>query len=73
MKEGDKTFTLYWRTGDREIVHGRDVAEAMTRAGYGGGSVRELDFYANGDNDNYVWNPAERKWNNTKFSKSATA
>lgn len=65
MKKGDKTFTLYWRTGDRNVVHGRDVAEAMTLAGYGGGTVRALDFWAHGDNSEYVWVPDERDWKKT--------
>jgi len=38
----DKTFTLYWRTGTREVVTGKDTADAMTRAGYGGGATRAL-------------------------------
>ena len=69
MKDGDKQFTLYWRTGKREVVSGRDPAEAMTLAGYGGGAIRALDFYAEGDNHEYSWDSGEREWNNTALMK----
>lgn len=62
MKEGDKLFTLYWLTGRREVVSGRDIAEAMTLAGYSAGALRALDFYASGDNQEYNWVEGERKW-----------
>lgn len=54
-------FTLYWRTGDREVVEGRNPAEAMTRAGYSGGAVAALDFWARGDDSKYSWNPSARE------------
>lgn len=60
--DDNKTFTLYWRTGDRELVQGRSPAEAMTLAGYGGGAIRALDFYANGDDRDYTWNCVSREW-----------
>ena len=56
------TYTLYWRTGKRETVQGADPAQAMTLAGYGGGAVRALDFYANGDNHEYEWDATKRDW-----------
>lgn len=59
----DKKLTLYWRTGDREVVEGSDIANAFMRAGYGGGAIRALDFHAEGDDENYAWNGAEREWN----------
>lgn len=64
MAENDPKFTLYWRTGDREVVQGRTVAEAMTLAGYGGGALRALDFWATGDNTEYWWDAKERDWHN---------
>lgn len=60
--KGDPTFTLYWRTGDRETVAGRSIAEAMTLAGYGGGAVAALDFWEHGDNREYEWNAETREW-----------
>ena len=56
------TYTLYWRTGKRETVQGENPAQAMTLAGYGGGAVRALDFYANGDDHNYRWDAEKRDW-----------
>lgn len=61
MKD-DPKFTLYWLDGKREVVQGRTAAEAMTLAGYGGGAVRALDFYANGEDTDYRWVPESRKW-----------
>lgn len=58
----EKQYTLYWRTGQREVVSGRTPEEAMTLAGYGGGAVRALDFYANGENTEYRWDGQTREW-----------
>jgi hypothetical protein len=57
-----KTFTLFWKTGQRELVNGENPAEAMTLAGYSGGAVGALDFYSQGDCKNYVWNKETRYW-----------
>lgn len=57
-----KKFTLYWRDGKRQVVEGSDPADAMNRAGYGGGAVAALDFYAEGDNHDYRWDAAKRDW-----------
>jgi hypothetical protein len=62
----DKIFTLFWRTGDRDLVSGRNIAEAMTLAGYGGGSIPALDFHAERDcRDHYEWDAAKRSWEMT--------
>lgn len=58
-----KTYTLFWKTGQREIVHGYNPAEAMTLAGYGGGALGALDFYSSGDCKEYTYNKDERTWN----------
>lgn len=58
----DRTFTLFWLDGKRELVHGRSIEEAMTHAGYGAGAVRALDFYADGDSSEYAWNMDAREW-----------
>lgn len=60
-----KTFTLFWLTGQAEIVKGNTPAEAMTLAGYSNGALRALDFYAEGDKReewlfiNDLWQKAE--------------
>ena len=40
-----KTFKLHWLGGSTEIIRGRDITDAMSLAGYGGGSLRALDHY----------------------------
>lgn len=58
----DPIYTLYWRTGKREIVKGRSIAEAITLAGYSRGALRALDFYSPGDDHRYEWNEKNRDW-----------
>lgn len=36
------------------MVEGTDVADAMRRAGYGGGALRALDYYREGDATTFV-------------------
>lgn len=55
-------FTFYWQDGRRTMCEGASPADALTRVGYGAGAVRALDFYAHGDNKEYVWNPDSRNW-----------
>jgi len=63
-----KEFTLFWLTGHSEVVKGNEPHEAMNNAGYGGGSVRALDFYANGDKrEEYEWDSQNREWNPLKI------
>lgn len=50
-----KQFTFFWRTGRREVLMGIDPANAANNAGYGGGAMRALDFWSEGDNQNYEW------------------
>lgn len=61
----DREYTLFWRTGDREIIRGSDASDAIKRAGYGGGALRALDFYAAGDCTDYIWNTEARNWDMT--------
>jgi hypothetical protein len=62
-KSAYKKFTLYWRDGKSEVVRGKDIANAMNRAGYGAGALGALDFYTNGDSraDNQ-WIAEQRRW-----------
>lgn len=55
-------FTFYWLTGKREVLEGDKPHEALNNAGYGGGAVRALDFYAKGDDNDYVWDGEKRSW-----------
>lgn len=61
-----KKFTLFWLDGKSEIVEGNNVADAMTKAGYGNGALRALDFQGEGDlQDKYVWDKEKRSWEMT--------
>ncbi len=55
-------FTVFWRHGRRDVFEGRDIADAFSRAGYGGGAIRVVDFYANGDDKSYTWDEAKHDW-----------
>lgn len=62
-----KTYTLFWLTGQSEIVKGNNPADAMTLAGYGNGALRALDFYAEGNKSgDYCWSPTEHTWKKTR-------
>jgi len=63
MTDTEKCWSFYWLTGQREVLPGATAVDALNRAGYGGGGVRALDFYAEGDrDDSWVWNPGTRQW-----------
>jgi hypothetical protein len=57
-----KKYTLYWLTGDKEIVNGYDIADAVRRSGYGGGALRALDFWELGESSNWLWDKEAGKW-----------
>jgi len=40
-----RKFILHWLTGKIEIVEGKDIADAFTKAGYSSGALRALDWY----------------------------
>lgn len=41
----DKKFILYWLDGKTEEVTGPNIQIAFSRAGYGGGAIRALDYF----------------------------
>ena len=57
-------YIIYWRSGESQLVEGRDIADAFTRAGYGAGALRAVDFYDATTNGKptYQWDKASRKW-----------
>lgn len=55
-------FTIYWLDGTKSVIEGETVHEAFSAAGYNGGAVRAVDWYENGVNDDYVWNPEKKAW-----------
>jgi hypothetical protein len=57
-------FTVYWRDGSRSVLSGGNtISEAFTAAGYGAGAVHAVDWYENGENDDYVWDSEKKRWN----------
>lgn len=38
-------FILHWKDGQDEKVTGENIADAMTRAGYGAGALPALDYW----------------------------
>ena len=60
----EKEFTLFWLTGKKELVTGENITIAVNKH-YGGGAMRALDFWANGnymDSDRYVFNKERHMW-----------
>lgn len=53
MSNDDKTFTIFWLSGNKEVVTGPTIEEAFSRAGYGGGAIRAIDFFSEGEDDQY--------------------
>ncbi len=59
----NKTYTIFWLTGQTQLVIGYDAVSAMNNAGIGAGAVRAIDFYAEGDKTSeYKWNSESRSW-----------
>ncbi len=67
----EREYMFYWLTGVKEILVGSTPAEAINRAGYGGGILKILDFYEIVDNseDVYKWSKENRTWELTKHQK----
>lgn len=64
--DNERTFTLFWLTGDAQLIYGPNISTAMNNAGIGAGALSALDFYAAGDiTDQYDWNSETRRWDKT--------
>ncbi len=62
---GEAFFTIYWRHGERQVLKaapGDPIHTAFANAGYGGGATKAIDFYKEGNVDNYTWNPGTNEW-----------
>ena len=61
-----KEFTFYWLNGEKEVIKGTSPADAVKKSGYDsivrGGALRNLDFYAEGDNKEYEWDETRKFW-----------
>lgn len=57
------TYTIFWLTGDTQIIKGDKPHEAMNNAGIGAGALRAMDFYTEGDQrDKWEWDAEKRTW-----------
>jgi hypothetical protein len=63
---GIKQFTFYWDGGTREVFEGISASDALNKAGYGHGSIKALDFYMPGDNQEYTYNKVTHQWKKIK-------
>lgn len=67
---GTSPWTLFWRDGKRQVVHGSSFPDAMNKAGYGQGALAALDFYSRGDDHSWEWNKETRNWEPQKVEKA---
>ena len=59
----ERTFTLYWLTGDVQTITGPDIATAANNTGIGAGALGALDFWDAGPQDpDYYWDKDARTW-----------
>lgn len=58
----DLYFTIYWLGGSRNVVHGKSIEDAFTRAGYGGGAVNAIDWYDNGISETHWYDKDAKEW-----------
>lgn len=56
------TFTLYWLTGKRETIEGPTIQKAFSSVGLSAGAISALDFYAEGDDNNYTYSKRKHTW-----------
>ena len=61
-KTEEKTFTVYWRYNEKTIIKGLNEADAFRKAGFGGGALKAVDFFATGENSDYTWNSTTKEW-----------
>jgi len=68
-------YTIFWLTGEAQIVKGDSVSEAMTNAGIGAGAIRAMDFFEEGDKRKYwKWNKEKHRWEKiVEFSNWVTS
>jgi len=70
----ERVFTLYWLTGETQVVAGPDIATAMNNAGIGAGALGALDFHAEGAPDpDWYWNADKHSWRRKSWDTDADA
>ncbi len=58
----EKTYTLYWLTGETGTVKGINASSAMNNAGIGHGALKAMDFYEEGFSDKWEWHAKDHRW-----------
>lgn len=67
------TYTIFWLTGEAQIVTGDTPSDAMNNAGIGQGALRAIDFYSEGDKrSEYTWNKNSRSWDSPSHNVNPT-
>jgi hypothetical protein len=57
-------YTLFWQTGNTEIIHGKNINHALNKSGYDKNSVGSLDFFKEGNVTHlYKFNKVHHRWN----------
>lgn len=70
----ERVFTLYWLTGETQVVAGPDIATAMNNAGIGAGALGALDFHSEGTPDpDWYWNKDKHSWCRKSWDTDADA
>ena len=55
-------YTFYWLDGTKAVYTGEGPACALNHAGYGNGAIKALDFFAEGNNNDYQWDSEKHTW-----------
>lgn len=57
------SFTVFWLTGRKEIIHGRDMADAFNK-NYSAGALQAIDFYTptSEDDNSWEWDKKNHTW-----------
>lgn len=58
------TITVFWKNGDREVLHGVHLAEALGER-YTEANLEKIAFECPGDDRNHTWDAEASKWLNT--------
>lgn len=62
----DNQYTLFWLTGESQLISGITPTDAFNNNGIGNGALRALDFWSEGDKRNsYEWDKSTRSWKST--------
>jgi hypothetical protein len=63
----DKQYTIFWLTGETQVIEGDTPAHAFNNAGIGAGALRAVDFYREGTKtEDYIWDKDNHSWKKIK-------